>query len=109
MADIDSEKFCQNYPAMLCFKHFISGRAGGHCDRMFALSFLLSHWSFLDLGEIPAEKMCMSLPQVWSAPRGGRIEPEPVMKCNFAQSNTDQVSNRKCPPLSCKLYDARSR
>lgn len=76
---------------------------------MFALLFLLSHWSLLDLREIPADKTCTSLPQVWSVPRGDRIESEPVMKCNFAQASTDQVGKRKRPPVSCKLYDARSR
>lgn len=83
--------------------------AGGHCHNMFALLFLLSHWSLLHLREIPADKTCTSLPQVWSVPRGDRIESEPVMKCNFAQASTDQVGKRKRPPVSCKLYDASSR
>ena len=76
---------------------------------MFALLFLLSHWSLLNLKEIPADKTCTSLPQTWSVPRGDQIEPEPVMKCTFAQAFTDQVGKRKRPPISCKLYDARSK
>ena len=52
---------------MFCF-----GRAGEHCHHMFALLFLLSHWSLLNLKEIPADKTCTSLPQTWSVPRGGR-------------------------------------
>ena len=40
---------------------------------------------------------------------GDRIEPEPVMKCSYAQAATDQVGKRKRPPVSCKLYDARSK
>ena len=87
----------------------ISGRAGGHCHHMFALLYLLIHWSFLNLGVIPADKTCTSLPQAWSVPRVGRIEPEPVMKCSYAQAATDQVGKRKMPPVSCKLYDARSK
>lgn len=89
---------------MFCF-----GRAGGHCHHMFALLFLLSHWSLLNLKEIPAHKTCTGLPQTWSVPRGDQIEPEPVMKCTFAQAFTDQVGKRKRPPISCKLYDARSK
>ena len=42
-------------------------------------------------------------------PRGDQIEPEPVMKCTYAQAATDQVGKRKRPPVSCKLYDARSK
>ena len=61
------------------------------------------------LKEIPADKTCTSLPQTWSVPRGDQIEPEPVMKCTFAQAFTDQVGKRKRPPISCKLYDARSK
>ena len=76
---------------------------------MFALLYLLTHWSLLNLGEIPADKTCTSLPQAWSVPRGDRIEPEPVMKCSYAQAATDQVGKRKRPPVSCKLYDARSK
>ena len=87
----------------------ISGRAGGHCHHMFALLYLLTHWSLLNLGEIPADKTCTSLPQAWSVPRGDRIEPEPVMKCSYAQAATDQVGKRKRPPVSCKLFDARSK
>ena len=87
----------------------ISGRAGGHCHHMFALLYLLTHWSLLNLGEIPADNTCTSLPQAWSVPRGDRIEPEPVMKCSYGQAATDQVGKRKRPPVSCKLYDARSK
>ena len=76
---------------------------------MFALLYLLTHWSLLNLGEIPADKTCSSLPQAWSVPRGDRIEPEPVMKCSYAQAATDQGGKRKRPPVSCKLYDARSK
>ena len=76
---------------------------------MFALLFLLSHWSLLTLKEIPAHKTCTGLPQTWSVPRRDQIEPEPVMKCTFAQAFTDQVGKRKRPPISCKLYDARSK
>ena len=76
---------------------------------MFALLYLLTHWSLLNLGEIPADKTCTSLPQAWSVPRGDRIEPEPVMKCSYAQAAADQVGKRKRPPVSCKLYDARSK
>ena len=76
---------------------------------MFALLFLLSHWSLLNLKETPADKTCTSLPQTWSVPRGDQIEPKPVMKCTFAQAFTDQVGKRKRPPISCKLYDARSK
>lgn len=83
--------------------------AGGHCHHMFALLYPLTHWSLLNLGEIPADKTCTSLPQAWSVPRGNRIEPEPVMKCSSTQAATDQVGKRKRPPVSCKLYDARSK
>ena len=76
---------------------------------MFALLYLLTHWSLLNLGEIPADKTCSSLPQAWSVPRGDWIEPEPVMKCSYAQAATDQGGKRKRPPVSCKLYDARSK
>ena len=75
----------------------------------FALLYLLTHWSLLNLGEIPADKTCTSLPQAWSVPRGDRIEPEPAMKCSYAQAATDQGGKRKRPPVSCKLYDARSK
>ncbi|RMX48381.1 hypothetical protein pdam_00025034 [Pocillopora damicornis] len=44
--------------------------AGGHCHHMFALLYLLTHWSLLNLGEIPADKTCSNLPQAWSVPRG---------------------------------------
>lgn len=87
----------------------INYRAGGHGHHMFALLYPLTHWSLLNLGEIPADKTCTSLPQAWSVPRGNRIEPEPVMKCSSAQAATDQVGKRKRPPVSCKLYDARSK
>ena len=71
---------------VLCCKLFlISDRAGGHCHHMFALLYLLGHWSLLNLGEIPADKTCTSLPQAWSVPWGDRIEPEPVMKCTYAE------------------------
>lgn len=40
---------------------------------------------------------------------GERIEPEPVMKCSYAQAATNQDGKRKRPPVSCKLYDARSK
>ena len=76
---------------------------------MFALLYLLTHWSLLNLGEIPADKTCGNLPQAWSVPRGDWIEPEPVMKCSYAQAATDQGGKRKRPPVSCKLYDARSK
>ena len=92
-----------------CRLFLISGRAGGHCHHMFALLYPLTHWSLLNLGEIPADKTCSSLPQAWSVPRGDRIEPEPVMKCSYAQAATDQGGKRKRPPVSCKLYDARSK
>ena len=72
-----------------CKLFLISGRAGGHRHYMFALLYLLTHWSLLNLGEIPADKTCTSLPQAWSVPRGDRIEPEPVMKCSCAQAATD--------------------
>lgn len=56
---------------VLCCELFlISDRAGGHCHHMFALLYLLAHWSLLNLGEIPADKTCTSLPQAWSVPRG---------------------------------------
>ena len=61
------------------------------------------------MGEIPAHKTCTSLPQAWCVPRGDRIEPECVMKCIYAQTATDQVGKRKRPPVSCKLYNARSK
>ena len=32
-----------------------------------------------------------------------------MMKCSYAQAATDQVDKRKRPPVSCKLYDARSK
>ena len=92
-----------------CKIFLISGRAGGHCHHMFALLYFLTHWSLLNLGGIPADKTYTSLPQAWSGPRGERIEPEPVMKCSYAQAATDQVGKRKMPPVSCKLYDARSK
>ena len=78
-----------------CRLFLISGRAGGHCHHMFALLYPLTHWSLLNLGEIPADKTCSSLPQAWSVPRGDRIEPEPVMKCSYAQAVTDQDGKRK--------------
>ena len=62
---------------------------------MFALLYLLTHWSLLNSGEIPADKTCSSLPQAWSVPRGDRIEPEPVMKCSYAQAATDQGGKGK--------------
>ncbi|RMX48382.1 hypothetical protein pdam_00025035 [Pocillopora damicornis] len=31
------------------------------------------------------------------------------MKCSYAQAATDQGGKRKRPPVSCKLYDARSK
>ena len=84
-------------------------RTGGHCNHIFALLYLLSHWSLLGQKEIPADKTCTSLPQVWHQPRGDRIEPEPVMACTFAQASSDRGGNRKRPPVVCKLYDARSK
>ena len=32
-----------------------------------------------------------------------------MMKCSYAQAAADQVGKRKRPPVSCKLYDARSK
>ena len=32
-----------------------------------------------------------------------------MMKCSYAQAATDQGGKRKRPPVSCKLYDARSK
>lgn len=71
--------------------------------------FLLNHWCQLNLSEIPADKTCTSLPQSWGKPRGEKIAPEPVMKCTFVQAKTDQEGKRKRNPISCKLYDARSK
>ena len=76
---------------------------------MFALLYLLAHLSLLNLVEIPADKTFTSLPQAWSVLRGDRIEPEPVMKCTYAQAATDQAGERKRPSVSCKLYDAKSK
>ena len=79
---------------MFCF-----GRAGGHCHVCSVVP--------VTLGEIPADKTCTSLPQTWSAPRGHRLEPEPVMKCTFAQAFTDQVGKHKRPPI--KVLDLCSK
>ena len=92
-----------------CQLFLISGRAGGHCHHMFALLYLLTHRSLLNLEEIPPDKTCTSLPQAWSVPQWDRIEPAPVMKCSYAQAATDQVDKRKRPPVSCKPYDAKSK
>ena len=32
-----------------------------------------------------------------------------MVKCTYAQAATDQIGKRKRPPVSCKLYDARSK
>lgn len=90
-----------------CWLFLISGRAGGHCHHMFALLYLLTHWSLLNLGEIPADKICTtgSLPQAWSVPRGDWKEPElwwsvamlkqPLIKLKSLQIHQFQCQNHK--------------
>ena len=73
------------------------------------LLYTLNHWFLLGLKEIPADKTCTSLPQLWHQPRGTRIQPEPAMSCCFVQASTDRDGQRKKPPVTCKLYDARSK
>ena len=61
-------------------------REGGHCNHIAGL--LYTHWFLLGI-EIPADKTCTSLPQMWHQPRGGRIVAEPIMNCVFANSSAD--------------------
>ena len=84
-------------------------RKGGHCNHIAGLLYTLNHWFLLGLKEIPADKTCTSLPQMWHQPRGTRIESEPIMNCIFANSSTDKGGTRKRSPVTCKLYDARSK
>ena len=46
--------------------------------------------------------------KMWHQPRGARSEPEPVMNC-VMNSSTDGAGTRKRSPVTCKLYDARSK
>ena len=63
----------------------------------------------MGITEIPADKTCTSLPQMWHQPRGGRIVAEPIMNCVFANSSADRAGTRKKLPVTYKLYDARSK
>ena len=58
--------------------------------------------------EIPWDKTCTDLPQKWHEPRGPSIQPEPVMKLNFAKASTDVGKERKRKPVDCTLYEART-
>ena len=84
-------------------------RDGGHCNHIAGLLYTLNHWFLLGITEIPADKTCTSLPQMWHQPRGGRIVAEPIMNCVFANSSADRAGTRKKLPVTCKLYDARSK
>ena len=78
-------------------------REGGHCTHIAGLLYTLNHWFLLGITEIPADKTCTSLPQMWHQPRDGCIVAEPIMK------SADQTGTRKKLPVTCKLYDARSK
>lgn len=97
---------CVN-PTFYFFNLFL--RRGRHCNHVVGLLFTLNHWFLLGLKEIPADKTCTSLPQLWHQPRGACIQPEPAMSCCFVQPSTDRDGQRKKPPVTCKLYDARSK
>lgn len=84
-------------------------RRGGHCNHVVGLLFTLNHWFLLGLKEIPADKTCTSLPQLWHQPMGARIQPEPAMSCCFVRPSTDCDGQRKKPLVTCKLYDAGSK
>ena len=86
---------------------FFLFRVGGHCDHIFALLYLLNHWTMLGITDIPADLTCTSIAQEWHKPRGDSITPEPIMKCTFVKSGVEGNRKRKLDPVSCKLYDAR--
>ena len=88
---------CVN-PTFYFFNLFL--RRGGHCNHVVGLLFTLNHWFLLRLKEIPADKTCTSLPQLWHRPRGACIQPEPAMSCCFVQPSTDQDGQRKKNHLS---------
>lgn len=46
---------------LCCELFFIFDRVGGYCYYMFVLLYLLVYWSFLNLGEIFVDKICISL------------------------------------------------
>ncbi|KAK3735994.1 hypothetical protein QZH41_018253 [Actinostola sp. cb2023] len=83
--------------------------AGGHCNHMFALLYLLIHWAMLGVTDIAADKTCTSLPQQWHKPRTQTIEADPIMKCVFAQASKDKDGGRKRKPVHCKLYNAAKK
>jgi len=88
---------------------FLFVRVGGVCNHIFTLLYLFNHWCMLGRKEIPANQTCTSVPQEWHKPRGQKIEPEPVMKCAFVKSSSDENKKRKLDPITCKLYDPREK
>lgn len=89
-------------------KFHVNYRAGGFCNHVFGLLFLINHYVTKKTIEIPWDKTCTDLPQVWHVPsRGSNITSEPVMGTVFVKSSTD-MGNRKKAPVQCLLYEARA-
>lgn len=89
------------------FSVLLSRRSGGKCSHTTALLYKLHDLSAREVKEIPAETSCTSAEQQWHKPRESTIAPDPVMKCVFAKSQTDQHGARIQSPVKCRLYDPR--
>ncbi|KAJ8307339.1 hypothetical protein KUTeg_015423 [Tegillarca granosa] len=50
----------------------------GACSHIMGLAESLKQWQLMGLTDVPAHLSCTSLPQVWSVPRGRKIDPVSV-------------------------------
>ncbi|KAJ8315784.1 hypothetical protein KUTeg_007934 [Tegillarca granosa] len=59
----------------------------GACSHIMGLAESLKQWQLMGLTDVPAHLSCTSLPQVWSVPRGPKIDPVSVPELTVVNPN----------------------
>ncbi|KAJ8307966.1 hypothetical protein KUTeg_009015 [Tegillarca granosa] len=75
----------------------------GACSHIMGLAESLRQWQLLGLTDVPAHLSCTFLPQVWSVPRGTKIDPVSVPEITVV--NPKPI--RKKRPIKNTLTECR--
>ena len=81
----------------------VAGSDGGLCSHVFAVLMVLEKFRLTDHHDsVPGPESVTSLPRSWG-PRERDVTPHPIMSVRVEKSREE----RKGPPITCRLYDAR--